>query len=219
MSGLMLAVVGGNYNNAAAAPTVIGQAYGGGFYAGKISTTMNGVATHYLVVAPKASGENASIACGNTDSTFASSLTDGATNTDTLVTLTPAKPAAVFCRNLTIGGYNDWYMPAREELKVLYFYLKPTTEANKTSVGSNSLSVSPQPSTNYTTGNPAQTTAINFKTGETEALGSTTQYWTSSEDSAYRPANYAVFLSNGNQGTYVKTTLLPVRAVRKVPII
>jgi hypothetical protein len=33
-------------------PTTIGQAFGGGFYAGQISTTANSVATHYLIVGP-----------------------------------------------------------------------------------------------------------------------------------------------------------------------
>ena len=34
-------------------PSVIGEAWGGGYYGGKISTSGNGVATHYLIVAPK----------------------------------------------------------------------------------------------------------------------------------------------------------------------
>jgi hypothetical protein len=50
MSGIHLALLGMNFGEAA--PTVIGQAFGGGFYAGDISTTANSVATHYLVLAP-----------------------------------------------------------------------------------------------------------------------------------------------------------------------
>ena len=49
MTGIMQAVLGSSF---APPPTVIGQAYGGGFYAGQISTTANGVATHYLIIAP-----------------------------------------------------------------------------------------------------------------------------------------------------------------------
>jgi hypothetical protein len=38
----------------------IGDAYEGGYYAGEISTSGNGVATHRLVVAPKSSGQSSS---------------------------------------------------------------------------------------------------------------------------------------------------------------
>ena len=38
-------------------PTVIGEAYGGGYYAGKIT---QGGSTYYLIVAPKSSGEHSS---------------------------------------------------------------------------------------------------------------------------------------------------------------
>ena len=55
-------LTGGTYTPAL--PTTIGQAYGGGFYAGKIAVGGGGVATHYLIVAPKASGENSSLAWG-----------------------------------------------------------------------------------------------------------------------------------------------------------
>jgi len=43
-------------------PTVIGQAYGGGFYAGKINVSGT---QYYLIVAPKASGENSSRTWGS----------------------------------------------------------------------------------------------------------------------------------------------------------
>ena len=38
-------------------PTVIGQSFGGGYYGGQISVAGNGVASHYLVVAPVSSGQ------------------------------------------------------------------------------------------------------------------------------------------------------------------
>jgi hypothetical protein len=29
-------------------------------------------------------------------------------------------PAAEYCSNLVFGGYSDWYLPARDELTLLY---------------------------------------------------------------------------------------------------
>ena len=62
-------------------PTTIGQAYGGGFYAGQIAVGGGGVATHYLIVAPKATGE----ASGKTWGTYGvttgfTSVINGPTN-------------------------------------------------------------------------------------------------------------------------------------------
>jgi hypothetical protein len=34
-------------------------------------------------------------------------------------------PAAQFCRTLTIGGYDDWYLPATQEWDILYRSFKP----------------------------------------------------------------------------------------------
>lgn len=41
-------------------------------------------------------------------------------------------PAAHYCNNLTAGGYTDWYLPARDELEVIYRNLKPETNWNNT---------------------------------------------------------------------------------------
>jgi hypothetical protein len=43
--------------------------------------------------------------------------TDGLTNTNTLYSFgSAAHPAANYCKNLTTGGYNTWYLPAKDEL-------------------------------------------------------------------------------------------------------
>jgi hypothetical protein len=218
MSGIQQMLTGGTY--APAAPTVIGQAFGGGFYAGKISTTANGVATHYLIVAPKASGENSSSAWGGYGvSTGITSVINGPTNSASLAALGASYQAATFCEGLTIGGYSDWYLPAKNELEVLYYFLKPTTDANYTDTGSgsNANAVSPEPiSTNYTSGSPAQTIAgIGFRTGETEAFASS-NYWSSTEasaDTAWRQR-----FVNGVQLNVTKEAIPYVRAVRRVPV-
>jgi hypothetical protein len=214
MSGIQQMLTGGTYTPAL--PTTIGQAFGGGFYAGKISMTGDGVPTHYLVVAPKASGENSAKAWGGYGvSTGITSVIDGPTNSASLAALGASYQAATFCEGLTIGGYSDWYLPAKNELEVLYYFLKPTTDANDIGSGSNANAVSPEPiSINYTSGSPAQTIAgIGFRTGETEAFASS-NYWSSTEasaDTAWRQR-----FVNGAQLNVTKEAIPYVRAVRRV---
>ena len=199
-------------------PTVIGQAYGGGFYAGKIAVGGGGVATHYLIVAPKASGENSSRTWGTYGvTTGTTSVINGPTNSASLAALGAAYQAATFCEGLTIGGYSDWYLPAKNELEVLYYFLKPTTDPNNTVSGSNANAVSPEPiSTDHTSGSPAQTSAgIGFRTGETNAFASP-YYWSSTESSAgYSSGQYfddGVHYYNYKENSYY------VRAVRRIAV-
>jgi hypothetical protein len=216
MSGIQQMLTGGTY--APAAPTVIGQAFGGGFYAGKIAVGGGGVATHYLIVAPKASGENSARAWGPYGvATAQTSVIDGPTNSAVEAALGTAYEAATFCEGLTIGGYSDWYLPAKNELEVLYYFLKPTTSTNDTSSGSNANAVSPEPiSTNYTSGSPAQTSAgIGFRTGETNAFASG-NYWPSTEFNTN--AAWRQNFGNGEQSATGKGSSYYVRAVRRIPV-
>lgn len=49
------------------------------------------------------------------------STTDGVANTTTLYAFgSAAHPAAYYCRARTTGGYNTWYLPAKDELMTLY---------------------------------------------------------------------------------------------------
>jgi hypothetical protein len=213
MSGIHQMLSGGTY--APATPTVIGQAYGGGFYAGKINVSGT---QYYLIVAPKASGEGSAKEWGvYGDSTGITSVINGPTNSASLAALGASYQAAVFCENLTIGGYSDWYLPAKNELEVLYYFLKPTTGANNTSSGSNANAVSPEPiSTNYTSGSPAQTSAgIGFRTGETNAFPSNPHWSSTEQDTGYA---WSQNFTNGFQYANGKSASTYVRAVRRIAV-
>ena len=193
-------------------PTVIGQAFGGGFYAGQIG--VSSVATHYLVVGPVASAQTkAQWKTSNTSTTGTSSVIDGPTNSSNMNNA--SHPAAQFCEGLTIGGSTNWYMPAKNELEVCYFNLKPTTTANDTNSGINANAV-PARASNYTSGNPAQTSAAAFVTSTGAEAFSSIFYWSSTEATATyasrQSLDYGYQRDNGKVGSNF------VRAIRRVAV-
>jgi len=196
-------------------PSSVGLPYGGGYYAGKFIT---GGVTYALIVAPKAQGgeySNLAWKTSNTTTAGTTSINDGLANTNAMIAAgASAHPAANFCNNLNINGYDDWYLPAKGELEILYRYLKPTTDANSTSSGANTSSV---PTTgNYTSGSPAQTSATIFRTGNSEAFTSN-YYWSSTEYSS--TYGWLQSFSDGNQTYTTKTnSALYVRGVRRIAI-
>jgi hypothetical protein len=212
MTGFVLALAGASFGTPLPA---IGAAYGGGYFAGQISTAGNGVADYNLVIAPVASGQNSSKQwkTANTSTSGTSSVIDGPTNSSNMNDAT--HPAAQFCEGLSIGGFSDWYMPAKNELEVCYYNLKPTTSANNTNSGTNTNAV-PSRGSNYTSGTPAQTSATDFKNTGAEDFAAV-DYWSSTEASSTNAWTQLFF--NGFQETgYLKTNSNYVRAVRRVAV-
>jgi hypothetical protein len=210
MSGILLAFAGSGGGG-----LVIGAAFGGGFYAGQISTAGNGIADYNLVVGPVASAQNNSIAWKTTNTTTAgtSSDIDGPANSTAMNNA--SHPAAQFCEGLTIGGFSDWYMPAKNELEVCYYNLKPTTDSNNTSSGTNTNAV-PSRGSDYTSGNPAQTSAANFKSTGAEDFAPDF-YWSSTQAST-TAAWDARFDSGRQYSSHNKFNLQYVRAIRRVAV-
>jgi hypothetical protein len=204
----------------------IGDAFLGGFFAGYISHTANGVATHALIVAPRATGASGSsytlttqYAWKTTSSTTAgtTSTFDGRANTDAMITAGIAlHPAAQFCTGLSIGGFTDWYLPSRLELEIAYTNLKPTTAANSTSYGINAYSV-PAQAANYTTSVPPITSVAAFQSTGAEpfVVGA---HWSSTESTSSN--GFYMGFGDGAQLTIAKTSTsgMRTRAFRRVPV-
>jgi hypothetical protein len=196
----------------------IGDAFEGGFFAGLISYTANSVPTHALIVAPRATGASGTgytivtnLAWqSSTSTTSATSPFDGADNTSKMTN----SPAADFCTGLTIGGYSDWYLPARYELDIAYENLKPTTDNNNTSSGINPYSV-PERTANRSAGTPAQTSVSAFQSTGSEPFV-TAPHWSSTEESS--TIAWAQVFLDGIQSLTTKTTTRRVRAFRKLAL-
>ena len=194
-------------------PTVIGQSYGGGYYAGQIG--VSGVATHYLVVGPVASSQSTLQWKTTTTSTAGtSSVINGPANSAAMNNA--SHPAAQFCEGLTVGSQTDWYMPAQNALEVCYFNLKPTTTSNNTNSGINANAV-PARASNYTAGTPAQTSATDFRDTGAEDF-TAINYWCSTEYSSFYA--WMQFFTSGEQnyGSGQKNYVQRVRAIRRVPV-
>lgn len=200
-------------------PTVAGTPFGGGYYVGRI-TPGDGF-TYALIVAPKASGENLSglvMKTSGTSTPGTNSVWNGAANTAAMIAAgAAAHPAANFCKGLSIGGYADWVLPAKNQLELLYRQFKPGVTVNDTASGANSSS--DPAGYNYTTGAPAQTAIAAFKAGGSEAFttGGFNYYWTSTEGSNGKPGWLQRF-DDGYQATSINGTGGMVRAVRMIKI-
>ena len=214
----------GAVNPSGLALPAIGDAFEGGFYAGLISHTADGVATHALIVAPRATGAsgtsytlttNYQWKTEQTTTTGTTSPFDGAANTAAMVTAgIDDHPAAKFCVDLSIGGYSDWYLPARFELDIAYYNLKPTTASNSTSWGINDYSV-PKRTANNTVGDPAQTSVTAFKdTGSEPFIAAS--HWSSTEGSS--TSAWDLGFTTGTQTNITKTGTRRVRAFRKLAL-
>jgi hypothetical protein len=204
-------------------PAVIGEPFGGGYFAGYISHTADGNPTHALIVAPRATGAtgtgytlttNLAWKTANSGTAGTTSPFDGAANTAAMVTAGIADhPAANFCVGLSIGGFTDWYLPSRYELDVAYFNLKPSTTANNTSWGTNVYAV-PQRNSNWSAAYPSQTSLTTFNTSAEAFIAD--NHWSSAEANATNA--WGLTFAGGNQFFPTKTSVFRVRAFRRIAL-
>jgi hypothetical protein len=100
---------------------------------------ISGAASNKLILSPRSTEVNGS--SGRTgypwgsEGTFrgTTNTTNGLANTNTLASFgSSAHPAAYYAKNLTTGGYNTWYLPAKNELNTCWsnHALTPFASAN-----------------------------------------------------------------------------------------
>jgi hypothetical protein len=225
---IVASVSANSANTTTVALPAIGSALGGGYYAGQISTSANGVATHALIVAPFASGHSFSKKYKNVNSavTGADSMFNGAQNTADMVSTGDATvyPAAWFCDQLVIGGYSDWYMPSRYEMGCIYYHMKPYASypnwgtSQGTTNGTNPYSV-PTRTTGYGYYDPSITTASAFIEPTGTEYWYRSGYWSSTDDSTNTLKAWYVGFGDGEETNIEnKNIALYVRGIRKIAL-
>ncbi|MBK3437440.1 DUF1566 domain-containing protein [Pseudomonas sp. MF7448] len=195
-----------------AAPAVtipaIGQAYGGGFVTGitrepatgKRFLNITAGAEHELV---GKWGEYGVKIEG------ADSFTDSLANTQAMAAAGSELAAKALA--LSIGGHNDWAIPARDVQELQYRHFKPTTEENWESSRNGDNPHSEPVGQLYSAEDPLQTVHVAFQEGGPEAFRDT-WYWSSSQRSAYYA--FSMHFDDGYQFNYAKSYELRVRPVR-----
>ena len=223
----------------------IGESAYGGYMAGIIDTTRSGSidaddyyqtgARYLLIVSPLSLEVNRSWR-GGFDSIGPQAKTrwNGLGVTEALAGSFSTR-AIGYCHGLSFpsDGGSRWYLPAVDEMELLYRNLKPTTNGNGTAFSSSNIW--PWPSSVAGTGenrssdptgtaypsqlNPAQTSLSIFQSpsGSERIFGSggvnTGQYWTSSS-----PANspWTLFMNIGSASSVGGDATAVVRPVRRI---
>jgi hypothetical protein len=232
----------------------LGASFGGGYFAGAYSSTGNGVATHLLIIAPRSPGQNATeqrppnainYRTSNSSAAGTTSRYDGYANQQAMIAIDSSLnsfPAAQFCRNLTIGGFTDWYLPSIMEMEIVYFNLKPTSVGDRSpgpdneAQGNNAYSIPSRASQVWNGSSPSQTSVGIFQDGQSEALttfgginNNAMFYWTStssggeaytlSAKNGYGGGWWGYELNNMNYGsTGDGRQNIGCRAIRKVAL-
>jgi hypothetical protein len=115
---------------------------------------------------------------------------------------------------VTVSGYNDWYLPAKNELEILYYNLKPSTTGNDNNSGVNPNAV-PARASNYTTGVPGRTSSTLFQSGGSEAFSTVNYYWSSTENPSNPTAAGRQNFDFGVQNNNLKDFFNDARAIRR----
>jgi hypothetical protein len=190
----------------------IGVEIGGCYFAGIIWLPTS--ATKYALIVAGKDGEFVG-EWGNYGKKIdgADSLWDGAANTDAMIAA--GSELAQQIRALRIGGCNDWSIPARDQLEVLYRNLKPTETENYCWFLDGYNAHGTVHGTPYTPTDPARTPIESFQQGG-DAAFEPNWYWSSTQYSAYG-ACYQSFEYGGQNGNG-KLGKLRARAVRMIQL-
>lgn len=199
--------------NAAALPA-IATLHEGGYYVGRYRI---GDRPYALIVAPKAEGEHDEIAWNRSQKMVEGALSycDGLANTRAMADAGSA--LAKWALGARVGGFDDWYIGALDELELLYRYLKPGTERNSCWARSGiNLSADP-PTWPYTGAEPAQTSIALFQDGGAEAFARDI-YWTSTQHASDSDYAWLQYFNYGYQNYWYKSDKFRARLVRRLSL-
>jgi hypothetical protein len=96
----------------------LGAFHLGGYYVGNVIVSAT---TYAVLLAPKSTGQSPTKLqwkTSQTSSSGADSLVDGSQNTIDINN--SSHPAAQWAAALSIDGYSDWYLPAKDELNLVW---------------------------------------------------------------------------------------------------
>lgn len=188
-----------------------GMPFAGGFYVGQIN--VHGT-TRLLIVSPKAQGDLRGTWNDSDDMVEgALSYCDGRGNTAAMAAA--GSELAKQITGLEINGFTDWYIPAQDELELMYRTLKPTDDSNYL-YGRSGINVSAfPPSYPYTADLPAQTCIEAFREGGNEAFEAA-WYWTSTQRAGNSDCAWMQYFDGGGQDDDLKSYESRARAVRSL---
>jgi len=234
-------------------PANVGQPINGGFLVGVIDTVAGNIDSqddyqtgerYAIIVAPKSLEEPAGLKWDTQDRTGESgSITrwDGLSSTNNILAKNDSSYEAFeYIRSIRSSnpvpadGGSDWYLPAFDELELIYRNLKPIIADNR--IGSSTRtfpgsqdygfnpSSDPQGSA-YTAGDPSQTSVTAFQDGGAEALN-LKRYWSSTDANEggrawgqYFDLSTENFGGHGRQRASNKDVVVDgLRPVRRVPL-
>jgi uncharacterized protein YfaT (DUF1175 family) len=208
-------------------PANIGTAVNGGFLVGVIDTVAGTIDSqddyqtgerYALVVAPKSLETGPGPKWDSQDRTGeAGSFTrwDGLSSTDSILAKNDTSYEAFeHIRSIRSSdpvpsdGGSDWYLPAMDELELIYRNLKPVTANNdtgndtRTFPGSQDFGFNPSSDPTgsaYTASNPSQTSVTDFQNGGAEAVD-LERYWSSTDADEGGLVWRQVFTLSGAEG-------------------
>lgn len=105
-------------------PSVIGEEFGGGYYIGNITIADGGEDDgEYAIIMGRSESQSDNLAWKNSSSSTPGtvSTTNGMANTLAMQADSPTPHhAGMYCLGYSGGGFDDWYMPAKDELNLAW---------------------------------------------------------------------------------------------------
>ena len=172
--------------------------------------------TYALIVSPKLFGEFKGRWHASKESVpGAEDYADGLANTNAMAAAGSDLAKAV--RASIIEGFDDWYVPARDELELIYRNLKPTAQENYASFRDGENPSSVPMGRHYTEELPAQTSVDEFREGGNQALDAV-WHWSSTQYGPSSSTAWGQYFDNGSQYYGRKSYEGRARAVRRLEI-